>query len=472
MSHRTRLAIRTLAVLSLIPLPSSAGRASAPTPASAYEQLAVDLLQGYLKLDTTVPPGNELQGALFLKQVLDREGIPAELDEFEPGRANLLATLRGDGSKRPLILMNHIDVVPADPTRWSVPPFSGLRKDGSIWGRGAQDMKAEGVLQLLALVRARREGLPLSRDILFLATADEEVGFAGALRALDSAAWGPRLRQAEYLITEGGENTLGANGRPEAFAIESAQKAALWLTLKTTGRPGHGSRPIVDSALNRLIRALDRIRLHRQPPRVLDSVARFLADQAPSLDGRRAEIYRDVRAALRDPETARQLSDDPEIASLLHNTISITVVRSGYKTNVIPGVAEAELDVRLLPGEDPEAFLAELRSVIDDPSVEVQQSHTLRTAPESPTDTELFRVIRSVLQRHHPGVPLTTRMATGATESVLFRPLGIVAYGFTPLLTTADEVATGHGDDERINEATVRRSTGIFYEVVRELCSR
>ena len=159
------------------------------------------------------------------------------------------------------------------------------------------------------------------------------------------------------------------------------------------------------------------------------------------------------------------------MSALLRNTISITVVKSGYKTNVIPGTAEAELDVRLLPGEDPQAFLAELRAVIADPTVEIVPPAAFRVPNQSPTDTELFRTIERVLARHHPGVPVTTKMLTGATESVLFRPLGIVAYGFTPLLTTSEETATGHGDDERINEATVRRSTGIFYEVVKELCA-
>src|SRR6185436_11223827 len=154
------------------------------------------------------------------------------------------------------------------------------------------------------------------------------------------------------------------------------------------------------------------------------------------------------------------------------NTISITVVRAGYKTNVIPGTAEAELDVRLLPGEDPEAFLAELRRVIHDPGVQIAPPASFRPPNHSPTDTELFRVIERVLARHHPGVPVTTKMLTGATESVLFRPFGVVSYGFTPLLTTSEETATAHGDDERIAEATVRRSTSVFYEVVRELCAR
>jgi acetylornithine deacetylase/succinyl-diaminopimelate desuccinylase-like protein len=459
-----------VAGLLLMALPA-APRAAESTAAAAYEDMAVDLLRQYLQIDTTVPPGNELRGARFYQQILEREGIPVEVDEFAPGRANLLATLAGRGGKRPLILMNHIDVVPADPSRWSVPPFSGLVKDGMIWGRGAEDMKTEGILQLLALVRARREGLVLDRDILFLATADEEVDFAGALRAISPEGWRSRLEKAEYLITEGGENLLDRAGRPVYFGVETAEKGPFWLTLRTTGTPGHGSRPIADSALNRLVRALERVRRHETAMKVLPTVEKFFRDQAAHVAEPRATWYRDVRAALRDPQAARALYDDRDVSALLRNTISITVVKAGYKTNVIPGTAEAELDVRLLPGEEPAAFLAELRGVIADPTVEIVPPARFRVPNQSPTDTELFRVIERVLARHHPGIPVTTKMLTGATESVLFRPLGVVAYGFTPLLTTSEETATGHGDDERINEATVRRSTGVFYEVVKELCA-
>jgi acetylornithine deacetylase/succinyl-diaminopimelate desuccinylase-like protein len=435
----------------------------------AYEDMAVDLLRRYLQVDTTNPPGNELKAALFYKKALEAEGIPVEVDEFAPGRANLLATLKGTGSRRPLVLANHMDVVPADPARWSVPPFSGLVKDGEIYGRGAEDMKTEGILHLMAIIRARREGGPLSRDILFLATADEEAGFLGALRAVSPEGWRERLKDAEYLITEGGENLVDAAGNVQYLGVETAEKGPFWLTLKTKGPPGHGSRPIEDSALNRMVRALDRVRRHHTAMKVLPSVQRFFADQAGQVKPPRAQWYKDIAAALRDPAVARELYDDREVSALLRNTISITVVRAGYKTNVIPGTAEAELDVRLLPGEDPQAFLAEMRGVIDDPTVEIVPPATFRPPNDSPTDSDLFRTVESVLRRHHPGAPVTTKMLTGATECVLYRPLGIGCYGFTPLLTTSDELATVHGDDERVAEATVRRSTGIFYEVVRDL---
>src|SRR5258708_5065886 len=223
-----RRPVPLVAALSLVALPAPAVHA----PAS-YEQMAVDLLSQYLQVDTTNPPGNELKAARFYKEILDREGIPSEIDEFAPGRANLIATLKGSGSRRALILANHMDVVPADASHCTMPPFSGAVKDGLIYGRGAQDMKSEGILQLVTLIRARREGLALDRDVYFLATADEEVDFAGALRALSPAGWRDRLGRAEYFITEGGENVIGDDGKPQYFGIYTAEKGACWL-LRTT----------------------------------------------------------------------------------------------------------------------------------------------------------------------------------------------------------------------------------------------
>jgi acetylornithine deacetylase/succinyl-diaminopimelate desuccinylase-like protein len=445
---------------------------AAAAPPTSYEDMAVELLRQYLRIDTTNPPGNELKAALFFKDVLAGEGIAAEIDEFAPGRANLIATLKGSGARRPLVLASHMDVVPADPSRWSVPAFEATLKDGEIYGRGAEDMKPEGILHLMALIRAKREALPLERDLVFLGTADEEAGFTGAERALSPAGWRSRLAGAEYLITEGGENYAGADGKPLFFGIDTGEKGAFWLTLKTTGTPGHGSVPIADSALNRLVRALDRIRLHRTEMKVLPSVDRYFRDLAPRVEAPRSEWYHDVRKALRDPALAQRLYDDREVSALLRNTISITVVKAGYKTNVIPGTAEAELDVRLLPGEDPGKFLAELRAVIDDPTVEIENDNTFHAPNESRTDSDLFHAFESVLAQRYPGVPVTTKLLTGATECVLYRPLGIECYGFTPLIATPEQLSTGHGDDERIDEKTVRDSVAVFYDVIRTIAAR
>ncbi|MFI5184213.1 MAG: M20/M25/M40 family metallo-hydrolase [Vicinamibacteria bacterium] len=446
----------------------------AAAPAPTYEDLAVDLLRQYLRIDTTNPPGNELKAALFLKGVLEKEGIPVEIDEFEPGRANLLATLKGDGSRRPLLVANHMDVVPADASRWSVSPFSAEIKNGAIYGRGAVDMKSEGIVQLVAFIRLKRENVPLARDVFFLATSDEEVDFAGAERALSPEGFGGRLRAAEYAIMEGGENRLDPQGKPLYFGVRTAMKAPFWLKLSTTGRPGHGSRPLADSAPNRLVAALDKIRLHSTAMRVVPTVERFLRDQAALVAEPRRSWYQDIRKAIADPSTARAIErDDEAVAAQLRDTISITVVRAGYRTNVIPGTAEAELDVRLLPGSERQAFLQEIRGVIADPGVEVTPlQETFHPASESDTDTPLFHAIERAVGRHHPGVPVTTLLGTGATESAVTRPLGIVSYGFTSLLLTEEEDSSQHADDERLNEAAFRAAPSLLYEVLADACRR
>lgn len=449
--------------------------AAAPAPArpaarndGAYQEMALDLLKQYLQIDTTVPPGNELKGATFFKQVLEKEGIEARIDEFTPGRANIIAVLKGSGAKKPVILANHIDVVPADPARWSVPPFSATVKDGAIYGRGAQDMKTEAILQLVTLIRLKREGVALDRDVIFLGTADEEEDFLGALRAMEPAGFLDAIKNAEYVITEGGDNVVDDQGKSIYFSIEVGEKGPFWMTLKTKGTPGHGSRPIADSALNRLVRALEKVRLYKTSMKVLPAVAKYFRDLAP-LSGERRAWYEDIAKAIQDPKVAAVLYDDREVSAMLRNTIAITVVHAGYKTNVIPGTAEAQLDVRLLPGEDPQAFLAEIKRVIDDPEVEIVPRPDFRPPNVSPVDTELFRIAERLFKKRYPGVPFTTKLPSGATECVLYRTLGINCYGFTTLVATTEEGASAHGDNERVTIDSVRNAVPTFYEAVREL---
>jgi acetylornithine deacetylase/succinyl-diaminopimelate desuccinylase-like protein len=346
-----------------------------------------------------------------------------------------------------------------------VPPFSGAYKDGRIYGRGAADMKGEGIIQLVTFLRLAREKRLLDRDVVFIATADEEEDFSGIERALSPEGFRAVVEKAEYLMTEGGENRAGPDGQPLYFGIQTAQKSPFWLTLKTTGKPGHGSRPLPDAALNRLVRALERVRNWRPEMRVLPTVARSFKDLSARMSEPEASWYRDIAKAVQDPAAASQIYDSGG-GPLLRDTVSITVVHAGTVPNVIPGTAEAHLDVRLLPGTEPREFLARIRAVIDDPSVEIVPPEKFTPPIESRIDTELYRVIERVLGRRHPGVPVTTRMGSGATESSLVRPLGVVCYGFTPLLLTEAEDASQHADDERVPLASLRESAGVFYEVV------
>lgn len=432
-------------------------------PWSRYEEEAVRQLQAYLRIDTTNPPGNELAAARFFQEWFTREGIPVEVYEFAPGRANLIARLRGAGSKRPLILLNHMDVVSSDPERWRVPSFSGAMVDGDIYGRGALDMKGEGLLQAMVFVLLHRLEVPLQRDVLFVATSDEEVGMAGAQWLIDNHR--ATLAQAEYLITEGGFN-LKENG-VKYFGVDTAEKAPFWLRLRARGRPGHGSRPLRDSASNRLVRALARVLEWETPIKILPVAEKFFRDLAPLEPSPRNEQFRTLRQAIEDPEFRRWVTKDEMLNFLLRNTVSLTVLQGSKQTNVIPGEAIAHLDVRLLPEESPEAFLGELRRVLADDTIEIELiQDQYRPANSSPIDTDLFRAIERAAARHSPRAIVTTRMLSGYTESALFRQLGIICYGFSPFVLTREENASVHGDNERVSVENVRRGLRLLYDIV------
>jgi acetylornithine deacetylase/succinyl-diaminopimelate desuccinylase-like protein len=431
-----------------------------------YSELAVGWLREYLMIDTTNPPGNEMKAVAFFKKILDREGIENRTFEYLPGRGDLWARLPHTTAeaKRPIILLNHMDVVTSDPLHWQVPPFGGIMKGGFLWGRGAQDMKDEGLAQLVALVMLKREQVPLDRDIIFLAVSDEEAEGTGTdwfianQRAL--------LENAEFLINEGGESLL-QNGRVKYVGVDVGEKTTYWLRVVAHGRPGHASRPNPDSAPNRLVRALDRILAYRTPLRVLPVVNEFLVDMAPYETPARARYYQDIYKAIEDKRFQQEVERDESLNFLLRDTIALTMMGASSQTNVIPAEAWANLDVRILPGGDPKALLEAVRRVVDDPNVTVEpMEEEFRVANYSPTNNALFAAIRQVTAKYFPGTPVVPHITSGYTESQRFRPLGINAYGFNPYSATEEEGATEHGNDERIRIDEVRRGPRIMFDVL------
>ncbi|HZS96619.1 MAG TPA: M20/M25/M40 family metallo-hydrolase [Terriglobales bacterium] len=448
-----------------LPMPMASSRVS-PDRLASYSDQAVDWLEQYLRIDTTNPPGNEIQAAKFIKRILDEEGIENQIFEYQPGRADVWARLPHTSAqaKRPLILLNHMDVVTSDAAHWRVPPFSGQMLDGSIYGRGAQDMKNEGIAQLMAMVMAKREHVALSRDIIFLAVSDEEAEGTGTDWMI--ANHRDLLGNAEFLINEGGEN-LVENGRVRFIGVDVGEKTPFWLHMVARGRPGHGSRPIADSAPNRLVRALDRVLAYRTPYKVLPVVEEFLREMAPYEPPERAKRFRNVRQALQDPHFEEQVDHDESLNFLVRNTISLTMMGGSEQTNVIPSEAWANLDVRLLPGEDPNKFLDTIRKVVNDPDVTVEPvPGNFRTSNASRTDTALYNAIRQASAEYFPGVPVVPRLTSGYTENQRYRPLGVDAYGFTPYTATDAEGSSEHGNDERIRVEEVRRGPRILYDVV------
>jgi acetylornithine deacetylase/succinyl-diaminopimelate desuccinylase-like protein len=432
----------------------------------AVGRAAGSLLSRYLQINTTNPPGNELKAAQWLAAVLRREGIDAQVFEPRPGKANLYARLAGDGSARPLVLLSHMDVVLAAPEFWQVDPFGGVTKDGYVWGRGALDMKGEAIAQLMTLVTLRRAQVPLKRDVIFLATADEEIG-AGV-----GAAWiverHPELvRDAEFLINEGGTIRTDAKGRIEYYGVGTTEKSPFWLDVTARGTPGHGSRPTPDNPVVRLVRALGRIAAYQTPLVVTPVVERYFRDLAAiDTDTARRAWLADVRTALRDSAAVRALTADLTYNALLRNTIAMTGLKASEKTNVIPPTATAALDVRLLPGQDPKAFLADLVDVVGDTGVSITPQGPNWPATESPIDTELFRAIVAAARARTPNALVTTPPLTGFTDSHYFRRLGIVSYGLSPFPITPAESRGVHGNDERVSLEALTFGVRFLYDVV------
>ena len=431
-----------------------------------YQDMAVELMQQYLRINTSNPPGNEIEAARFFKKIFDQHGIENEIFEYKPGRANIIARLKGNGSKRPILLLSHTDVVTAEPGAWEVDPFSGVIKNGSIWGRGALDMKGEGLFHLMTMILLKQEGASLSRDVIFLGTADEEVDDEGSLWMIANKAH--LFKDAEYLLTEGGDNLL-EGGAVKIVGVDVAEKAPFWLRLTATGLPGHGSRPVPDSASNRLIRAMNRILDWETPIKLLPAVEQFFKDVAPLQPEPWRSQFANIRESLKDPAFAKSLSSQREYNFLLRNTISITMLSGSKQTNVIPNTATCNLDVRLLPGEAPEDFLKALTAVIADPSIKIENVNRFKPPNSSPINTELFSLIARKTKEKHPGAVITTKMLSGYTESQLYRQLGITAYGWAPIYTTAEEDEGVHGNNERISVKNVREGTREFYEVVKEI---
>jgi acetylornithine deacetylase/succinyl-diaminopimelate desuccinylase-like protein len=431
-----------------------------------YSDLALTWMQEYLRIDTTNPPGHEMRAVAFYKNILDQEGIENRVFEYSPGRGDLWARLPHTTveAKRPIILLNHMDVVTSDAAHWKVPPFSGEIKDGWLWGRGAQDMKDEGLAQLVVMVMLKREKIELDRDVIFLAVADEEADGTGTDWFI--AHQRELLGNAEFLINEGGENLLD-NGKVKYVGVDVGEKTTFWLHVVAHGRPGHASRPNPDSAPNRLVHALDRILAYQTPLKVLPVVDEFLREMAPYEPPEQAREYRNIRKAIEDKKFQQEVEKDESLNFLLRDTISLTMLGGSEQTNVIPPEAWANLDVRILPGGDPKALLANIRRVVDDPNVTVEPLNAeFREANYSPTNTALYDAIRAVSANYFPGTPVVPHITSGYTENQRYRPLGINAYGFNPYAATEEEGNTEHGNDERIRVEEVRRGPRILFDVV------
>lgn len=430
---------------------------------SALEEQAVRWLQEFIRIDTVNPPGNEYRAVDFYADIFRAEGIDYETAESAPGRGNIWARLEGSGDEPALILLQHTDVVPADEEFWTIDPLSGDIRDGYILGRGARDMKGLGVIQLATFLALHRSGTELNRDILFLATADEEAGGEyGVGWLIDNR---PEIFEgAGILLNEG-----GGTSRDEdeiVFSVEVTQKVPVWLRLNAIDEPGHGSSPRTTSAVTRIVDALTIIRQNPFPPRIIPQVERYFAQLSERMEGEWREGYANLPEAVQDPAfLARLQAARPGHHSLTRDTCSMTRMQGSSKINVVPPQAWAELDCRILPDKPAGEFIAELEAMLAETGVEIDVIMAFTPAISS-TSSRLYESIRNVTGELYPGSRVLASVSTGFTDSHFTRDLGIVSYGFNPLITETDEHTGVHGNDEQVPEDRFRQAVGDYFAVV------
>lgn len=434
------------------------------------EEETIRHFQALIQLDTSDPPGNEAPAVEYLKSVLEREGIEVKVFSIDPKRPNLVARLRGNGKKRPILVMGHTDVVNVDPTKWTHPPFSATRTGGYIYGRGAVDDKDNVVAGLMLMLLIKRAKLQLDRDVIFMAEAGEEGAVRFGIDFMVKEHW--REIESEYCLAEGG-GVVRSGGKVRYAAIATTEKMSRGVTLVARGPSGHGSVPLRTNAIVRLSQAIAKISAWQTPMRLNETTRAFferLASMSSPEDAAR------LTAVLtgKNVDTAQEYfaANEPRLYSMLRTSISPNIIKGGYRRNVIPSEAEASLDIRALPDEDMPRLLDEMRRVINDPQVEIvlPDAQSRPGARPSRLDTEAFKVLEDAAKRVYNTVTLPT-MLTGATDMAFLRARGVECYGIGPMSDSEDgPLGFGaHSDQERILEEALHKFVRFQWEVVMSL---
>ncbi|MGB8331021.1 MAG: M20/M25/M40 family metallo-hydrolase [Polyangiales bacterium] len=429
---------------------------------------AFGLCQRLLRIDTTNPPGNELPAATLIADELNAAGLEPVVLQSAAGRGNVVARLRGTGEKAPLLLTAHLDVVEAEASAWEHPPFCGEVHDGCLWGRGAIDMKNMAAMSVAIMARLAREGVRPKRDLVFAGVADEEAGCRkGSLWLCDNHR---ELVRSEFAIGEGGGFNLRVAGK-SFFTVQVAEKGVCWVRARATGEPGHGSMPREDSAVIRLSEAIGRLGRQGLPRHSSEPVEGFIGALASHLPTPIRPLVKLLGSPALGP-TMLSLLPDPStrraFRALLGNTASPTVLRAGNKTNVIPGVAEAEIDGRILPGQSREDFLRELRDVLGE-GIDLEVMHSMPPVVTEPKESSLYSLIHDVMAERAPRSPLVPFVLQGFTDAKAFTSIGTKWYGFAPvkLPDTMRFADLFHGHNERIPVDGLAWGTHTLMDVVR-----
>jgi len=435
----------------------------------SLQQRSAKYLVDLLRLDTSNPPGNETTVAQYLKQVADAEGIPCELLGSDPKRLNFVARIKGSGRNRPLLLMAHSDVVPADRSQWSVEPFAATTKDGVVFGRGAEDIKSLLAAELAVMVELQRRKTRLDRDVILLSEADEEAGSTGITWLIQNA-W--EKIDAEFALNEFGWWQDGQSGE-RVFQIQTSEKIPTRVVLTAKGTAGHGSLPRADNAISHLAKAITRLTETEQPVALNPTTRRYFADLArlPATSWLGPLLPR-LENPSESSATVKQIRErDPELDAMLHTTVSPTMLQAGVKINVIPNTAEARIDVRRLPTETEDEIHARFARIINDPAVTVASAGGQRMPPTEPSSltSALYLAMQRVFTNSHAHAVAIPMMMRGATDGAYLRAKGVGVYG-VPLFEREGE-PRWHGNDERISLRNLERGTDLLLNIVQAVAS-
>jgi acetylornithine deacetylase/succinyl-diaminopimelate desuccinylase-like protein len=429
---------------------------------------AVRLLQELIRLDTSNPPGNETLVAEYVERILAAEGIDSEIYSLDPTRGNLVARLRGNGSKEPVLILAHSDVVGVERGLWTVDAFDGGITDGYVYGRGAVDDKDMIAAAVEVMLTIKRQGLTLDRDVILLIEAGEEgsteIGIDYMVENhLDKI-------QAEFALNEGGRTYLSESGVVDRVDVGTAEKVP-WrlIRLVARGTSGHGSRPRVDNPIVRLAAAVAKLGEEQMPKRLNDTTREYFRRLAEISSPEDAMMYLNVEDPVLGPMVEEYFRQNDILSnSMLRTSVSPNIIQGGFRYNVIPGEAEATLDVRALPDENMEEFLAELERRIDDPLVEVTPPVSWRpSGPPSSLDTDLFQALENTQSLMFPDAVTIPTMGTGASDSAQLRAAGIPTYGIGAPLR--DEDVRAHGNDERMSVQSMHDFVEFIYRTVLEV---
>jgi acetylornithine deacetylase/succinyl-diaminopimelate desuccinylase-like protein len=433
----------------------------------------INHLQTLIRIDTVNPPGNEMSLARYLDDVLRGAGIASTLFEPAPGRAALVGRIPGSGRFRPLLLLAHMDVVGVERAKWKTNPFGGEILDGYLYGRGAIDDKGMLAVNLETMLLLQRHlvgnGVALERDVVMVATSDEETG---GTFGIDWLIENHRdLLDAEYALNEGGRVRVG-EGRASYCAVQCSEKVPNVLRLVAHGPSGHASIPLPGNAIARLARAITAVTAYAEPVHLTDVTRRFLSGLAEIWpDERERRALADVGSddPARAVAAANVLMGVPHLDAVLRNGISPTLLSGGIRANVIPGDATATLNVRTLPGESIDALARRLRRVIGDDDVDIDIVSKGEDAPPSSVDSPMYAAIEDAVRELDPAIRTIPYLSTGATDSAALRRVGVVAYGLLPFPLTQDDEARMHGHDERIPVASLSFGIKVTYDIVRRV---